>query len=168
MHGLVRCKHECKCSRACGADMSFRDVTIKIPDRGYYQGCEWRSAPEAWAEIWEKSVCWIPAWEEEGWLSGLVVARRICVLRAPRISWVESWRCKSSQHRRIVSLSPYIERPFNLKIMKGFVPELRSRECFLCFAIPILYMCVMDIIISYLPTSPHRQDMTQGQFLSGV
>ena len=25
---------------ARGADVSFRDVTIKIPDRGYDQGCE--------------------------------------------------------------------------------------------------------------------------------
>ncbi len=33
MHGLVRCKHERRCSRARGADVSFRDVKIKIPDR---------------------------------------------------------------------------------------------------------------------------------------
>ena len=26
----------------------------------------------------------------------------------------------------------------------------------------------LDLIISYLPTPPLRQDMTQGQFLSGV
>ena len=38
------------------------------------RGCEWRHAPEAWAEIWEKSVSWVPASEEEeGWLS---LARR--------------------------------------------------------------------------------------------
>ena len=33
VHGLVRCKHERRCSRAHGADVSFRDVSIKIPDR---------------------------------------------------------------------------------------------------------------------------------------
>ena len=29
MHGVV----ECMCSLACGADVTIRDVTIKIPDR---------------------------------------------------------------------------------------------------------------------------------------
>ena len=78
-------------------------------------------APEAWAEIWEKSVSWVPAWEEEFWLSGLVVARRICALRAPCVCLVESWWCKSS---------PYIEKLFNSKVIKSFVPEIRSRKCF--------------------------------------
>ena len=34
VHGLVRSKHGHSCSRARGADVSFRDVTLKIPDRG--------------------------------------------------------------------------------------------------------------------------------------
>ena len=37
-----------------------------------------------------------------------------------------------------VSLSPYVEKPLNSKVMKSFVPELRSRKCFLCFGIPML------------------------------
>ena len=84
-----------------------------------------------WAEICEKAVSWVPASEEEeGWLSGPAEARRICALRAPRVGWVESWRCKSSQHRKIVSLSPHVEKPFNSKVIKSFVPELRSRKVF--------------------------------------
>ena len=46
-------------------------------------------------------------------------------------------------------LSPYVEKPLNSKVMKSFVPELRSRKCFLCFGIPIyiyIYMCVMNIM----------------------
>ena len=35
-----------------------------------------------------------------------------------------------SQHRKIMYLSPYVEKPFNSKVIKSFVPELRSRECF--------------------------------------
>ena len=31
---------ERRCSRARGTDVSFGDVTIKIPDSGYDQGCE--------------------------------------------------------------------------------------------------------------------------------
>ena len=147
MHELVRCKHERRCSRTFGVDVSFRDVTIKIPDRGCEQGCEWRHAPEAWAEIWEKSVSWILAWKEESWLSGLVVARRICALRALHVSWVESWRYKSSQHRRIVSLSPYVEKRFNSEVIKSFVPELRSRKCFFVFRDSyVFYIWVMNIL----------------------
>ena len=35
-----------------------------------------------------------------------------------------------SQNRKIVPLSPYVEK--FLKVIKGFVPELRSRKCFSC------------------------------------
>ena len=30
-------------------------------------------------------------------------------------------------------LSPYVEEPLNSKVIKSFVPELRSRKCFSCF-----------------------------------
>ena len=45
-----------------------------------------------------------------------------------------------SQNRKIVSLSPYVEKPLNSKVIKSFVPELRSRKCFSCFEIPIFYV----------------------------
>ena len=51
-----------------------------------------------------------------------------------------------SHHRKNVYLSPYVEKPFNSKVIKSFVPELRSRKCFLCFGIPMLSLCVMDIM----------------------
>ena len=51
-------------------------------------------------------------------ISELGEARRICALRAPRVGWVESWRCKSSQHRKIVGLSPHVEKSFNSKVIK--------------------------------------------------
>ena len=118
MHGLVRCKHERRCSRACAERTYHSDVTIKIPDRGCDQGCEWRHAPEAWAEIWEKSVSW--DWD-------LGEARRICALRAPLVIGVGA-DGKVSIER--LHLSPYVEKPFNSKVIKIFVPELRSRKCF--------------------------------------
>ena len=37
---------------------------------------------------------------------------------------------------------PYIEKPFNSKVIKSFVRELRSRKCFLCFGIPMLSIYV--------------------------
>ena len=39
---------------------------------------------------------------------------------------------------RLCISHPYVEKPFNSKVIKSFVPELRSRKCFLCFGIPIL------------------------------
>ena len=43
-------------------------------------------------------------------------------------------------------LPPYVEKSFNSKVMKRFVPELRSRKCFSCFGIP---MCVMNILCTF-------------------
>ena len=45
------------------------------------------------------------------------------------------------------------------KVNKSFVPEPIS-----CFSDSYVYV----FILSYLLTPPLRQDMTQGQFLSGV
>ena len=44
-------------------------------------------------------------------------------------------------------LSPYVENPFNSKVIKSFVPEQRSRKCFFVFRDSyVIYMCVMDIM----------------------
>ena len=37
-------------------------------------------------------------------------------------------------------LSPYVEKPFNSKVIKSFIPELRSCKCFSCFGIPMFYV----------------------------
>ena len=43
-------------------------------------------------------------------------------------------------------LSPDVEKPFNSKVIKSFIPELRSRvfcvSGFLCY----IYICAMDIM----------------------
>ena len=49
-----------------------------------------------------------------------------------------------SQHRKNVYLSPYVEKPFNSKVIKSFVPELRSRKCF-CVSGFLIHMCSMYI-----------------------
>ena len=38
---------------------------MKNPEREYDLGYEWRHVPQAWAEIWEKSVSWVLPSEEE-------------------------------------------------------------------------------------------------------
>ena len=110
-------------------------------DGNWDQGICRRHAPEAWAEIWEKAVSWVPASEEEGWLPELGEARRLCALRAPRVGWVESWRCKSSQHRKIASLSPHVEKPLNSKrwIKVSYLNQFRKVSC---FGIPMFYIYI--------------------------
>ena len=201
-------------TRERGVDVSFRDVTIKIPERGCHEGGEWRHAPEAWAEIWEKSVelSWVlPRKKKVDFRLLAVVLWRVRTwFGADRQVSIERW-CRS----------PYVKKPLNSKVIKRFVPELRSRKCFLCFGIPMLsiyelwtfyvrftyswmgmlhicdlednsflvipffskslFVCtrlngfkycysILTILfyLSYLPTPPLGQDMTQGQFLSGV
>ena len=132
-HGLVRCKHRRRCSRKRGVDVSFSDITIKIPDRRCDQGCEWRHAPEACAEIWETSVSWV-----------LGPRKTVDLRGSPKPG---QWPCDMCRTwfgaDRKVSLerwhlSPYVEKPLNSKVIKGFVPELRSRKFFFCFGIPML------------------------------
>ena len=45
-----------------------------------------------------------------------------------------------NQNRKLVPLSPSVEKPLNSKVIKIFVPELRGRECFSCFEIPMFYV----------------------------
>ena len=40
-------------------------------------------------------------------------------------------------------LSPYVEKPFNSKVIKNFVPELRRRKGFSCFGIPMFYVYML-------------------------
>ena len=53
-------------------------------------------------------------------------------LRAPRVGWVEGWRCKSSQHRKSVSLSPHVEKPWNSKrwIRISYLNQFREFRVF--------------------------------------
>ena len=47
-----------------------------------------------------------------------------------------------SQNRKIVPLSPYVKKPLNSKVIKSFVPELRSHKRFSCFEIPMFYVYI--------------------------
>ena len=50
-------------------------------------------------------------------------------------------------------LSPDVEKHFNSKVMKGFVPELRSRKCFSCFGILMFYVYMLRTLYVYFPYS---------------
>ena len=123
MHEFVRCKHERRCSHTRGADVSFRDVTIKIPD--------------GWCDVTHRK-CGL-RFESVSWDWDLGEARQICALRALNVLGGGSiWKINIE----IWYLSPYIEKPLNSKVIKSFVPELRSK-CFLCFGIPMLSICAL-------------------------
>ena len=82
-------------------------------------GCEWRHASEAWAEIWEKSVSWVLPWKKTVDFRLLAVA--LCQVR--------TWFGADGKVRCISF--PYVEKPFNSKVIKCFVPELRSRVAYI-------------------------------------
>ena len=118
-----------------GADVSFRDITIKIPDRGCDQGFEWRHAPEAWAERFEKSQ----------WVEFCLGRRRLTFVSSPR-PCVGCVRGLGQMEKSGVSLS-LCRRTFKLKGNKKF--RTWSRKCFSCFGIPIF-----DVIyVIYIWTS---------------
>ena len=48
-----------------------------------------------------------------------------------------------NQNRKNVYLFPYVEEPLNSKVIKSFVPGLRSRKCFSCFEIPMFYVYML-------------------------
>ena len=56
------------------------------------------------------------------------------------LAGVGKWK---SQNRMNVYLSPYVEEPLNSKVIKSFVPELRSRKSFSCFGIPMFYVYIL-------------------------
>ena len=53
-----------------------------------------------------------------------------------------------SQNRKNVYLSPYVDEPLNSKVIKSFVPELRSRKCLSCFEIPMFYVYIYEHYMS--------------------
>ena len=69
----------------------------------------WKRARRIWG-IWEKSVSWVLASEEDGWLSGLAEIRPVVSGGVPRVvvGVVGRWK---SQHRKIVYHSLYVELP---------------------------------------------------------
>ena len=65
-------------------------------------------------------------------LSFAVGRRRLTFANSP-------WPCGGCAHGlEQMEKSPYVEKPFNSKVIKSFVPALRSRKCFSCFGIPML------------------------------
>ena len=102
--------------------------------------CEWRHTPEArggFGEFLKSQLSWDLPLEKTVDFRLLVEALGRC--RTRWWWWGIRWK---SQNRKIVYLSPYVEEPLNSKVIKSFVPELRSRKRFSCFEIPMFYIYI--------------------------
>ena len=139
MHGLLRCNIN------AGVHARTRSGRVtqrchKSPDgkRGYRVRVTSRtgSARRIWG-ILKKSVELSPAPGEDGWLS-LAHGGLGQVSHEMGGGW-------KSLNRKNVYLSPYVEEPLNSKVIKSFVPELRSRKCFSCLEI----LCSMYIFYEH-------------------
>ena len=60
------------------------------------------------------------------------------------------WGIPWQTNRKNVYLSPYVEEPLNSKVIKSFVPELRSCKCFSCFEVSMLYTYIYIYIYIYI------------------
>ena len=134
---------------ARGEDASFTDVKIKPQIGNRTRRCEWRHAPEVWAEdfeIWKKSISWVLASEKNGLLSGLAEARPVVgggVLHAVG-GGGGRWK---SHLRKIVYLSPFVEKPFNSKGNKKFRTWTKKSWVFFVFWYSyVIYIWVMNIL----------------------
>ena len=106
--------------------------------------CEWRHAPEARGGFWGnlKKVSCVETRHRTRRVDFRLLAE---ALGRCRTRWGGGrWK---RQNRKIVPLSPYVEKPLNSKVIKRFVPELRSRKCFSCFEIPMFYVIYIYIYI---------------------
>ena len=119
---------------------SAGDVTHRKRARGGFGGFLKSQLVElSWVEYWTPN--------EKGRLSRLAEARWICALRAPHeMGRGGRWK---SQNRKNVYLSPYVEEPLKSKVIKSFVPELRSRKCFSCLGIPMFYVYIYIYIYEH-------------------
>ena len=125
--------------------------------------CKWRHALEVrggFREILKKSVSWDETCLGGRWL--IFACSRRPLWWVPHVfGGGDRWK---SQNRKIVPLSPYVEEPLNSKVIKGFVPELRSRYVFFEFWDTMFYlyghlMYVSHIAISWLWYKPTKVDM---------
>ena len=91
--------------------------------------CEWRHTPDACRGFWEilkkSELRWdLPREKTVGY----------CLLAEALGRYRTRWGCRwKSQNRKIVPLSPYVDKPLNSKVIKSFVPEPRSRYLFFMF-----------------------------------
>ena len=131
-------------THACGADMSLRDVTTAWDGkRGWQVRMTSRTGSARRILGILKKVIWVKTGHRTRRVDLRLLAE---ALGWCRTRWVGGrWKI---QDRKNVYLSPYAEEPLNSKVIKSFVPELKSRYVF--FEFRDSYVLCMHIWISYV------------------
>ena len=132
-----------------GADVSLRDVTRAQLGNGDRE-CGWRHAPEArggFGGFWKSQLVGLRTRHRTRRVDFRGSQRRDEFARyVRRTRWGADGKARIE--RMCISL-PYIET-FNSKVIKGFVPELRSRYVFFVFRDSyILCIYVMNILCTF-------------------
>ena len=150
MHGLLRCN--------INAGVHARWQSGRVTQRWHNSPrweteaseCKWRHAPEARGGFWEilkKSVeTRHRTSRDETCLGGRQLV--FACSRRPlwRVPHVLGWGADEKASIERFCLSPYVEEPLNSKVIKGFVPEQRSRFVFFEFQDSyVLWMYVMNV-----------------------
>ena len=121
-------------SRTGGADVSLRDVTIAQMGNGAWE-CGWRHAPEArggfWG-FWKSQLSWVLPREKTIGFRLLAEARPVALWLVPHVLGKGRGADGKFIIERLCISLPCVET-FNSKVIKGFIPELRSRYVFFVF-----------------------------------
>ena len=170
-------QHERRCSRVCGEDVSFTDVKIKTPDRKWDQEVWMTSCTESVGWDLRKSRVEFLSPKKKVVFQGSLrpddfVRYGRCTLVVLNFS-VRWRRLTFRAHQglavgaargggggggadgkviieRLCLSLPYVEKPFNSKVIKSFVTELRIRWVFLVFQDSyVIYIWVMNILCTF-------------------
>ena len=140
-------------TRAGGADVSLRDVTIARDwKRGYRVRMMSRTgSARRILGILKKSISWVEFCLRRRRLAFACSSKpgQWPLWRVPHMLGVGGrWK---SQNRKNVYLSPYVEEPLNSKVIKSFVPELRIVSVFRVssFLCSMLYIYDYDVHFTY-------------------
>ena len=121
--------------------MSFTDVKIKIPGPGYVNDVMHRKhAQRIWEDLKKVSELSLVVWRKKVDFHFLAEARLVALWQVPHV--FGGWGADGKASIEGLCLSSYVEEPLNSKVIKSYVPELRSRECFSCFEIPMFYVYI--------------------------
>ena len=110
-----------------------------------------------------EKVSWVelrPASGEDVWLS---LAR----VGLGQVSHEMGCRWKS-QDRKNVYLSPYVEEPLNSKVIKSFVPEMRSRYVFFEFRDSYVLSIYIYICTFHISVSGYGTDLVESNSLAQI
>ena len=127
-------------TRARRTDVSLRDVTIaRDRKRGLANAnnVTHRKRVEDFERFWKSQ--WVENWTPNETVDFRLLAETF-VAGAPHVGWGADENASIER----LCLSPYVEEPLNSKVIKGFVPEQRSRQVFSEFRDPMF--CIIYVM----------------------